>query len=261
MLTVYSAVNFFAAAVMLSFAFIVYVGAKNEETVAYAIYSAFTGIWGVAIGLIIFFQQDQTDLVIYSIRLSYWAGLSAAIWFFYFSLIHRDDANKRRRAKWMLASLSALLFPWYLGTGTILKEVTFGTYVFERIPTYEWVGFILFNVVFTIFLSGGFWQLISKWRREDKPEEVKRTFYIIQCAVLAFTPAVVFAVTLPLLGNLRFFWIAPFITSMWVLAMTYGIARQKIFAPRVVASELLFIMMVVILFVNIFVPSGGNTLP
>lgn len=254
MLTIYSAINFLAAIVMVTFAVVVYSGAKNSETRVYAVYSLFTGLWGLAIGMALFFQEPNDVYVTQSIRASYWLGLGTAILFHYFSRIHRDDPLKHRVWKWLSVALCGIFLFVFQFTNTVLIKMSFGEYAYERIPTYNWIGFILFNVIFSSLLTAGFWNLYKKWRGGGLPEDIARTFFIMSCALFAYAPPVVFAVTMPLIGNFRFFWIAPFITSIWVIAMTYGIAKRGIFKPRIVTAQLLVVMMLIILFVNIFVP-------
>ena len=256
MLTIYSVVNFIAAAAMFSFALIIYLGNRTEETQRYAIYSAFTGGWALFVGVALFLPPEQSDFVMYALRLSYWSGLSAAVGFYSFALAHREPEWIGVRAKRLFFGLYIFLFLAYVMTDSIVRDVAFGTYQFERIPLYNWAGFFVFNGVFTLFTTSAFYRLYKKWCEPGTDLDRSRTRDLLFCGMFAFTPPIILSVLLPLLNNFRFYWIAPLLSTMWVIATTYGIFKHRVFQLRVITAEVLFVFLLIILFVNIFVPEN-----
>lgn len=253
MLNIYSILDWCAGFSMFAFALIIYAGKRAESSRAYAIYSASTGMWALAMGTYIFVRPADYDIIVFLLRSLYWTGLSTAFAYHYFTLTYRNDIP-RPFWKWLYVFLSALFFYVYHFTDTVVYGLTFGPRLFDRIPDYNWPGFIGFNVIFMPIVIAAFINLWKIWHAETDPEQRKNIRFLYWSGFTAWWPPITLAVTLPLLGNFDYYWIAPILSALWVFVASYGIFKYKLFNLRIVAVELIIVLLLIILFVNIFIP-------
>ncbi|MBI1975550.1 MAG: hypothetical protein HYS59_00935 [Candidatus Vogelbacteria bacterium] len=254
MLTVFSALNFVAAAIMGLFALVTYRGGPTENTRAYARYVGWTALWALSIGIFLYIDPHEEKNLLLAVKLIYWIGTTIATSWFYFTLVYPNNGNAYLRTRALFIALNSLLLYVYFGTDFMMNGVVVGEAVYNRFPIYGPLWQPLFNGIFAFFLFGGFVVLFKKWRAEPNPTERRRHALLLWSAVIAFTPGVLLAVIFVALArNFDYYWISPTLTLIWIAYVSYSIFRHRLFNVRVIAAELSVLLLGIILFLNIFI--------
>lgn len=260
MLTEYSLLNFAVGLLLFCFSFSLHEVSTNRAGRVYAHYSFLTGIWALVTGIFIFIPKEDSYLVLFAIRLLYWIALAIPLCFFYFSLVYRSDLRTYTGWKWGGAVYLAASLPLYLFTDLVVRSISFGATALERIPEYSPFGFILFNIVFVVFAVAAFVQLYKKWKRTEEPEARQRAQYLFWASTITFIPGAVMGLLFPIFNTLgyfdpplRLYWLSPLVGGIRTFIITYGIFRLRLFDLRLFWVQFLAIILMSILFFNIFI--------
>jgi hypothetical protein len=259
MLTFYSAINFIAALVMFTFSAFLYQGSTQKNIRAYTFYTASTASWALAIAVYLFLTKENYDLALLVVRFLYTTGITTGVGFYYFTVVHNDDATNHSKLRRTLSILTLVQIFGYIFTSALVKGITFvPDKIYHRIPIYNWPGFMVYNIAFTIIVGAAFWNLWKKWRSTTNPDLRAQTRLLFLAGLIAWWPPVIMGILLPLIGNFDYYWIAPTTTALWVIFTSYAIFRKNLFKVRVILPAILIVILLMILFVNIFVPDLGN---
>lgn len=260
MITFYSSINFIAAAIMYAFSLFLYQGSSEKNIRAYTLYTASTACWGLGIALYVYFSGDQYTSMLYALRYAYATGIPTAAAFYYFSRLQKDPDGDHHLTAKILATLCVVQLVAYIGTDALVTGVTFGSTFYERIIHYDLFGFAIFNLVFGLLVGSSFVNLWQAWHQPADESKRAQSRLLFWAGIMAWWPPILMCVLLFLVGNFNYYWVAPIITSLWVIFTSYAIFRRNLFKVRVIIPVLLITILLVILFINIFIPNFGDLL-
>ena len=244
--------NFLAALAMAAFALLVYVGDKSENTRVYGRYAAVNALLALAFGFLLSVDPSHTDIRLILVRASYWIGYVIASTYFYFALVFPRYGEKYKAIRLFLLAIDAIFFYLYIFTNLVVKNFSIGTEATAIQAHFGPLGPILFNGTYLILVTAALTVLYRKWRAENEPVQRKQNGILFALAFVDFGPSSFVAVVLPLFGDANLSWSAPLLNLIWIALVSFVIYRKSLFRVRVVASELLVIALLVILFLNIF---------
>jgi hypothetical protein len=254
MLSIYSIANFVAMFFLLSLGLVIYVGDKNETNRAYARYAAVNAMLAFFIALAMMISRSRPDIVLTLARLCYWTGIVIPSTYFYFALVYPNNGTKYNWVRRLLELYNLLMLYIFVFTDKIATKITFfGPHPYDIATTIGPWAPLLFHAVYAAFMVAIFGILFYKWRTEKKDLALRRQngslFFL---ALIDFGPTSFVGVILPVAGTFSYIWANQLLTLFWALIVSYLIFRRHLFNIRVVASEMLVLGLLTILFFNIF---------
>ncbi|MES2953312.1 MAG: ATP-binding protein [Patescibacteria group bacterium] len=254
-----SMVNWLAGILFASFAIVLATGSRRSSNRAYALLATMLALWGFGMGL--YYMLIDHDILLFLNRFNHYVGGAVGTIFLYFAMLYPSEEKPKRWVFPLLVSLEAILLPLYLFTPLIIRDtfIVLGNTV-ENGWQFGPLGF-LFHLNFAPFFIGGLTLLWKKFRSLADPATRHQLFIIFAATLLGSLIGVTVAVVLPLFGLFRFSWLGPLFALSWVLLTSYVIVKYKALNLKLIAAELALLLMVIVLFVNIFLPFGiGDTL-
>lgn len=258
MITFYSSINFIAAAIMFAFSVFLYQGSSEKNIRAYTFYTASTACWGLGIALYVYFSWEQYTLMLYALRYAYATGIPTAAAFYYFSRLQRDPNGSHKLMARILQILCIVQLGAYVFTSSLVTAIAYGHNYYERIIQYDLLGFTIFNLTFALLVGAAFTNLWQAWHLSPDPARRAQSKLLFWAGVMAWWPPILMCVLLFLVGNFSYYWVAPIVTSLWVVFTAYSIFRNNLFKVRIIVPALLITILLAILFVNIFIPNFGD---
>jgi hypothetical protein len=253
----------FTAMVVLNLALMVLLGGKDELSKAFAVGSFLIFLWIVAVSLFQHststFSSDNIKLFLeYAPRLTYYLGLLISFAFFYFCYIFPIPPANARQIKIILVVLSIMLLQVFFATDLIIGGTSgwLGNNIFgfQSIDWYKGPLLNIYNIVFIGLLVAGPTFVYKRMKQTADPILKKNMQFMFWSIVAGFVPAIIVNIILPTIGNNDYNVVGTFTPNIWVFIVGYSIMKYHQMKILVVYSEVLIVAMIMILFVNIFLP-------
>ncbi len=249
-LSVYSAVPWLTAAVLAAFGVTIYLGNKNKTTRAYSLIVFNVMAWALGIGA--YYYTSSLVALNYFIRFNHFVGGLIGVTFLYYTLLVPDERVRNKFLMPIILGIQGLLAYLYFFTPYVIKGVTLDP---RDILGRDWIygpfGFIS-DAAFGIFLTTAFVSLRKRLGfivGQDK----KRRLYIFWTSFAGALPGVILVLVLSQLGYRSIYWITPTATLGWIFFSFYAIVRYHFLSVKIIAAEVLLLLLSAILFGNIFV--------
>lgn len=228
---------------------------RSATNRAFALMSATIAGWGVTVGFYLLASPANVALFDLLPRLVYFFGISTSAAFLHFAFIFDAEKPPPRGIAWLLSLVTAGVFSLYVFTDLViagplaleagLRGFLFGSLRF--VVDIELWGFFL--IAFVI--------LVQKYRRFSG--QARRQVLVILLG--AYTSLLIAGTTnntLLAFGIFDYFWVGPTAVIIWTVSMAYSVARLQLFNVKVIAAEMLIILLW-IMFLLRAVLSQGET--
>lgn len=220
---------------------------RNRTNIAFFLLAGTASIWGFAVGLYLTISPSEVWLLDLLARLVYFAGTNTAATFLYFALFL--DADKR--PTWyvtfaLLASVVAMFLLHFM-TDTIIAG---SIIVSEHVRGFKY-GPLRFLVDIELWGYFGI-ALIILSRRYRKLHRRERQ-HLALILVGTYTTLVIAGITNDILltyGVFQYLWIGPASLVFWLSTLAYAIAKLQLFNIRLIAAEVLIILLWIVLLVR-----------
>ncbi len=254
-MNIYALVNWLAAIVLGLFGYVTYSGSTSATTRQHARYALWVAFWAFLMGL--YFALSLTSTWNLSLmRLLYWVGLPLFSNFFYFTLVYPSDEPVFLRLRRFLWISNAILFFVYLFSDAVVQGImVVGPRPFEKPPIYGPLLGVLFTLPYTLYIIGGHLVLLLKTVRAKVGEERRHALYLLGASSLLFLPISISNVFLPFQRTYEYTPFGPPITLLWVAFTAYAIFRHKILKLKILVPQVLALTLIMLVFLNFFLPS------
>jgi hypothetical protein len=260
----YAFSTFFVAVVVLNLALMMFLGSKELSARMFAVAAFFDFLWLSSIGWA--YLVTDPALSVLGARGTCFFGLVTVWMLFFCSLFYAEDLVFSRNIKILLFSgIFVALFLVYAKDILSLFGSPFDSWIKEQtivsktFPTnYGYVGWyfgtlmdvwtMLFYVISGCFVA----TLYQKYIHQTDPLLRKQTLFMFLSMVVGLSPAFLFNVMFPVMGNFKFFWLGGILSLGWVSVLGYSIIKQNQMNVRTVTAELLVVVLILIMFVGMF---------
>jgi hypothetical protein len=260
----YAFSTFFVAVVVLNLALMMFLGSKELSARLFSLAAFFNFLWLFSVGSA-YLLTDPTWAA-FAARSTCSTGLITVWALLFCSITYSEKKIFSRNMKILLFfGIFVVLFLVYAKDILSLFGAPFDswikeqTIVSETFPTnYGYVGWYfgsLMGVWSMIFygVSGAFVAtLYQKFDHQTDPLLRKQALFMFLSMVVAISPAFLFNVMFPIMGNFRFFWLGGILSLGWVSILGYSIIKQGQMKVRTVTAELLVVALILIMFIGMF---------
>jgi hypothetical protein len=254
----------FTAFFVLNLGLIIYFGNRHELFAkVFAVGCFFIVAWTLGT----MFYQTSTEVVSndftrfffkYIQPFEYYVGVLIVVSFFYFCYRFPtgDDPN------WAMAKVlviaSVLVWPLFFMTDLIVGPHLgyTGTAVFGVPAGYWYVGPLIhpYSFFFAAVPGYGMWLLYKKMRETTDAVLKKNLVIMLWSLAIGFVPTFLFSTFLPSLQNTDYCIIGMLVSNFWTVTVGYSIIKYRQMNVNFVYAEGIVLIMIFILFVNIFLP-------
>ncbi len=253
MLNIYSAFNWIAGILFASFTLFLFLGSKRPSTRAYALVAASLAVWSFAMGL--YYMLEGHATLLFLNKLNHFAGALVGPIFLYFTLLFPEEKKPAPNILRSLIIAEIGLALIYFFTDLVIKDtfIVRGAHLNEGWQFGDWGALFHLNLLLPFF--GGFyilWQKMKLYKNSPQGDQLR---YIFWATVIGSLPSMWVNVFLPLVGSFNLSWLGPVLTVSWVILISYAITRYQLLSVKIVTSIVALLILIVILFVNIFIPA------
>ncbi|MFH1188290.1 MAG: histidine kinase N-terminal 7TM domain-containing protein, partial [bacterium] len=232
-----------------SLGLVVLFGNKNRVSRAFFNLLVWVSVWLIAQGL--FYAANFEFAQYVSKSLYYWGGVLAAA-FFYFVLVFPEGEKQKKWIIWSLILSQIFLAILYIFTNSIV----YGAFSVAGLSRWGWhFGplSLLFDFFFYLFWGGGIAILFKKFLQTKKGEPKHLQLkYMVIAMIIAITSPSFMNILLPRFGIFSLNWIGAVSVLNFVIVIAYSIIKYNQMDVKAVAAEVLVLVMVIVLFANIF---------
>ena len=259
MLSATAILSWTSSVIFAFFALLLTFGSKKPSSRTYALIALTGSFWSLCQGFgyqvaTAGFLGGSHEALLLFMRGNHFLAASIGVLFFYFSLMFPEERVRPKMA-WLLLALELLLGYLYFGTATIIANVSIFSVSPAQLSWQYGPLHILFYFHFAGFFSLAIWNLLKKWRIENDPATGLQFAHLIWAIVFGALVAFILGLLLPSLGYFEFARYAPAAALLWVALTYYAIAKYQTLSVRFLLPEVALLSMLVILFINIFLPS------
>ncbi|MFH1188320.1 MAG: hypothetical protein V1652_00555, partial [bacterium] len=237
------------AIILASLGIVVLFGNRSLMSRAFANFLLWGSLWLASHGL---FHSANEIAAQNLIKSNYFFGGALAAAFFYFALVFPEG----KKPKWwvipLLIASQILLGGLYLFTNTIV----YGAISIQSLGHWGWYFgslSILFDFFFYLYWCGGLGLLFRKfWKKEKGSVERIHLKYVLIAMIISISPTSIMNILLPKLGYFSLDWIGAVTVLNFVIVIAYSIIKYNQMDVKAVAAEVLVLVMVIVLFANIF---------
>jgi signal transduction histidine kinase len=223
---------------------------RNKINIFFTLFALSIAWWSVAILMFRYVQSSYWAL--WWIKVSYFAAVFIACTFWSFTTFFPDNRPMSKGRKWLLWLSTVFIIALLLLPTSLTKSVIFypwGKEVMLGIMEYS-----IFGVYFVAFFFGALF-LLSLKHKEEKRKLVRSQLLNIFLGV--FIPGTVGVITnlilpSPLFNNWHWIWVGPVVTFLNVLFVSLAIARFQLMNIKVIATEFLTSLIIIVIAVETF---------
>ncbi|MCH7604735.1 hypothetical protein IID24_01995 [Patescibacteria group bacterium] len=244
------------AALNLFLALVVLVKQKGQKAnIIFATLLFFVVLW--LIGLILFGLSQDIQILTIAAHLFYASASVIPIGLFYFSLTFpaRTIRFNLVRETFIFVVLGILLYisltPKLLVT--LIQINDWGNEVILG------KSYIIYTLLHLLITSLAFFNFFLQYK---KSKSIVRTQfrYVLFGIGIAYVFGALFNLILPLFGNYKLIWVGPYFLILMAISFTYAIIKHHLLNIRVIATELLIGLAVIVLFIDLITATSFQTL-
>ncbi len=246
----YSKIAFLIAYMIFSIGLIIRLGTKDPGSRAFSLALWAGGLWVVSRAL--FHGIDNPDIATEINKMSFFLGNIIGVLIFRFAYIFPNNKKVPEYLTTILVFSLALLIPFFLNESIAVGRV-FDVGGIQRwgweqgpwLPLHDlhFIGLIIISVTYLYFKI-----------RNYSPEFQKNFFITLGIVILGFTPPIIVTNILPRFFNVfSYDWISSLSMVGWVSTLSYVVIKYNQMNTKTVATELLVLAAMGLLFLNIFI--------
>ncbi|MFH1188456.1 MAG: histidine kinase N-terminal 7TM domain-containing protein, partial [bacterium] len=237
------------AVTLASLGIVVLLGNSSKGPRVFFVLSCAVSLWLISHG---FYHAANYEAALYFIKGNYFFGGVLAAVFFYFALVFPEG---KKQKWWVIPALiisQIILFAIYAYTNSIVYGAEFIGGFQQWAWHYGSLG-ILFDFFFYLYWGGGLLIIFKKFWHTDKenPKRLQLKAMLI-AMIIAISPTSVMNILLPKLGYFSLDWLGAITVLAFISVMAYSIMEYNQMDVKAVAAEVLVLVMVIVLFANIF---------
>ncbi len=222
---------------------------KCKINQSFAIFAFFISFWPITLFL---YRNAEIFYAEFWMKTSYLAaaGIALSFWLFvhYFPIdVPRTVLNRTTPLIITLALISLFFIPNFLTSG--VYDLPNGT----RMVNSEWCGHSVFALYFITFFFGA---ILLLWHRFKMSEGIiKQQSRILFFGILGsgiFGTIFNLVLPSPYFNNFNYIYVGPFFTFLFVLAVSYAVARHQLMNIKAIATEFFVVIMFLISVLKIF---------
>ena len=228
---------------------IIYSHQKSSETnLSYSLLATGISCWSFGLG---FFKLTETisRAYIWNIVFIIAAGFIASSFLHFTLLFPSQDKRLKRSTKILLYLPNLIVIIMAITPGVMIKRIVHHSWGKESIAGW---GYWLYALYFTVFMSIGYFELYKKYKKFEKKIKKAQVKIVFLGTLVPVILGAIFNLYLVLLNNYKYVWLGPYFTFVMVVAIAYAILKHHLFNIRVIATELLTALLIVLFFINIF---------
>lgn len=252
MLTAYAITNWISAIIFLSFGFFLWLRAQTPSSRIFSLISLVLAVWALGVGFFVSGVPDETAVLLS--RFNHFVGSLVGPLFLIFALVYPEEERSPRPLLLLFLFLEILFAYPFITTDIVVYDS------FAHVGDGIRLGWnfgphgALFYLNFLFPFALGFCVLFWKWLTLRGGEYEERLRYLLLGTVLGALPGMIVNVALPFLNSFDYSWLGPAFTVNWVAITAYIIWRYHALSVKAASSILLVLFLVVLLFINIFLP-------
>jgi len=221
---------------------------RNKVNQSFALFAFFISFWPVTLFL---FRNGSLEYAEFWMNVSYLAaaGIALFLWFFvhYFPVdIPRTISNRLLPLISTLFLIGLFFVPNFLTSGVV--QIVDGS----RSVISEWLGHSIFSVYFIVFFFGAIILLRRKFC--NSTGQIKRQSQIIFYGILIsgiFGTVFNLILPSPYFNNFSYIYLGPIFTFLFVLSVSYAIAKHQLMNIKALATEFFVILLFLLSLVQI----------
>jgi len=228
---------------------------RNRTNIAFTLLSTSAAFWGFGVGLFLIVSPTQIFWFDFFARLIYFAGGFIPTAFLYFGLVFGSDTPPSSKARFIVFAPSALFIFLYFFTpllivGPIIADDGIRGYVYG--PWYH-----LFDVHIWAYFILAFILFVKKYKSLSHSAR-KHVLFIMFGTYSSLAVAGVTNIIFLSLYIFEYMWVGPVSTISWLCAVGYSVARHQLFNVRVIAAELLIVLLWIMFLLRVIISRGEN---
>ncbi|OGL67542.1 hypothetical protein A3B21_01085 [Candidatus Uhrbacteria bacterium RIFCSPLOWO2_01_FULL_47_24] len=234
--------------IIFSLGFFVYLqNRKSRINISFGAFVISVAVWSFS--LMLFYSTNKTIWADFWAKAVYFFGGIIPACFYYFSLVFPETPTKIKRVKiFIIFSPNIILFFLYFFTNLMIAHALLEDhnrgFIYGPLHT-------LFDIHFISVFFLGFRNLFKKYQITHGPVKAQLK-YVVFGTLVGLILAGIANVILPWFTIFQFLWLGPPFTLIWVLALSYAIVKHRFMNIRVIATELLIILILLVLLNEIF---------
>jgi signal transduction histidine kinase len=211
--------------------------------------------WSVCI---IIYRLTSENLISWTYGL-YIAPTMIASSFLFFSFHFPQEHARipfRNWMRWLIIGANAAVVALVLVPGAIIKgviDVPRGENIIEFGPLY-----LIYSTYISGFFTAGLGLLIWKYFLIQDPVVRRQLIYLLSGYLIAANFAMATNLVLPYFGIFDYNWLGQVFTVLMVLPVTYAIFKHRLFDVKVIATELLTVILWLFIFVRLLLDSTAK---
>lgn len=237
------------AAIFFIFVLLLYIGSHDLKTRRYANIAVW--VFLLTIGITAFYINTDPALAHQINRINHFFGGMVAAGFFLFTLSYEEKTSRALRAAVILFE-TALLALYLFSDLIIAKTVLSTENVFRHAWEFGTLGF-LFQLNYLGFFALSFKKLLNAREGIITTQEREEINSIIFASALGAVAPTTVGLILPALGIFHFFWLTPMAGLIWFASTMYIVIKNHTFNVKIIASVILFLILIFLSFINIFI--------
>jgi len=217
---------------------------RNRTNIVFALLALTAASWGFSVGLYLLVSPTHVALLDFLSRSLYFCGTTISVVFLYFSLVFDSETPPSRVFTFLLFLPTVLFLYLHFFTDLIIagplllpdgiRGLRFGPLRF------------LIEIELWGYFATAFIVLAQKYRRLSGQARAQIVFILIGTYV-TFAIGVTTNDILLNYGVFNYLWVGPTAMILWVSSVAYSVARHQLFNVRVIAAEMLVILLWLIL--------------
>lgn len=252
MFTLYAVTNWISAIIFAVFGFFLWLRAQAPSARIFALVSLALAVWSIGVGFFVSGVPDQTAVLLS--RFNHFAGSLVGPLFLIFALLYPEEERSVRGLTFLFILLEILFAYPFITTDLVVYDsfahVRNGIQLGWNFGPYSYLFYLNFLVPFFL----GFLVLFRKRILLAGTPYQERLTYLLWGTALGALPGMVVNVGLPFFGSFDYSWLGPAFTINWVAITAYTIWKYHALSVKAATSILLVLFLIVLLFVNIFIP-------
>ncbi len=242
------------SAIILNFilgGLIMFFAQGKKSNIFFGLFAISLGIWSITILAFRTFQNQ--DFLLFWMKFAYIIAIYIGVFFFFFCRIFPDEKQINKK-NYFLHILVTLLFSLLIGsTNFLVKSLKIESWgVSVEVDVFGWLIYATFFLSY--FLSAHFF-LFKKYFKTDGIIKTQILFTFLGVFLGGEIFGVLFNLILPspFFNEWRYIWVGPFLTAIIVVpTITYAIARYQLLDIKLIATQILVAITVILSFVDVF---------
>jgi signal transduction histidine kinase len=193
--------------------------------------------------------SSTTNSLTFWIKLTYLAGFLTSPGFLYFSFVFpRPIIELTNVKKFLIVIPSIVIFMSLYYSDHIIKDAY---------PSLDGYGinygslYFIYILLFISTFGVSYYNLTRSYLQVSGIEKKQLAFVITGTSISAFF-GVVFDIVFPLFGNIEYFWLGAFLTTIMIVLIAYAIIKHHFLNIKIIVTELLVGILALILLLNVF---------